>query len=410
MAQLAVVQLALSSSASGNTDFITTDLNGEIPVGCMIIANWAEADGVAIDNVVCAIGLCDDTNEGCVSGRIDHGVSISDAAREVRSTAVLDVPSDLFLGDVDATFVSFITNGIRLNITDNPVATKLYTFVFWSGTDVSAYMELATLGSASTTTSITGAGFQADAAILVHAGISEGTSGHMNFSFGMCTPGVADFSYSMYSADGLGNAACVSTVMNNRCLSYVSTTGGGTLRWAATSSINANGMDIDLTSDGGAFADCIVLLLKFDNQDVKVGAYTAPTSGGDDVTTGVGHKPGGVILALQKHTAYNSVQNSSIMSWGIGAFTPDAQVCNSWADEDASALMDNQSISDNGVALNVPDHQGTPMQVATLASMDSDGFTLNHTTNAIAALGFYMSLQEVEADIVVLRRRREENY
>ncbi len=393
--------------STGELNWDTSDLGGETPVGFMVTGSNAESDGVVKTGIVLGVGLCDDTNEGCMTGGSVDGVGSSAGNRGTHNTQVIDFGTPSSSTDVAVTFVNFHADGIRLDFTNLPATPKLYTVFFWAGSGVSAYMETVTPGNNGTTLNITGASFQADFAILITASTTgTGSSGSLTNSFGMCIPGSDDACWIAHSFGGQIKGICVATVRSNRCAGSLSTTGGGSIDWSLTSGSNANGMDLTV-NDGNCNRDIHVLMFKFADQSVKVGSIDSPTSTGDDVHTEPGFRPQGVILGLTDIQTVDSVINSDTFGVGISAFTPDAQFCNSWADEDNADPTNTQSLSDDQ-AVNLFDDSGTAIHVGSHSSMNPTGYTNNYpsTADSTARKWFYAAFQDGGGN-VIFRRRRE---
>jgi hypothetical protein len=209
----------------------------------------------------------------------------------------------------------------------------------------------------------------------------------------------------MFSLGGNASSGVVSVVRSNRCLSSLSTSGGGSTVWSLTSSTNANGIDLNVV-DGNCNVDVHVLLLKFDTINVSVNSFDSPTSTGNDSQTGPNFKPQAVILGLSDNTAVDTVTAANVAGHGISGFTGDSEFCNSWSDEDAADPTNTQSLSDN-TAVNLADDDGTNLHTASFTSMDSTGFTLNYSAASGTALKWFYGAFQESSGLVILRRRRE---
>jgi hypothetical protein len=391
--------------STGNNNWVTTDLDGETPVACIIIGNFADTDGIVEAGMMWGMGFCDDTNEGSITAGHGDGDSPVDGHRGTHNTQVIANGDTRATGDVDAAFVSFIENGVTLNWSDLPATSQLYTVIFFAGSGVSAYMETITPGAVSTTTSVTGAGFQADIVFLSTATrTGTSTSGSYQNAFGICTPGNTDVCLAVHDLAGGAASVGVSTVRSDRCIGWTSTTGGGSWRSGLTSSVNANGVDLNVV-DLDMNVDVHCLLLKFDTIKVSVGSFDSPTSTGNNTLTDPNFRPQAVIFGLTNETAVDTINTTTSCAWGISAFTGDSEFCNSWADQDAANPSNTQCISDN-TAVRFSDYDGSNLHTASFVEMGAQGPTLNYSAaNGTVRKWFYAAFEK--AGSVILRRRRE---
>lgn len=385
----------VTPTSTGNVDWTTSELGGTTPKAIWIIANWAESDGVVIDDVAGGYGFADDTRENCCSFADEHDTSPTDTRRERSDTQVLFVPTGpTQSGDVEANFVAFIPDGVRLNFTDLPVNQKLYTVVFFAGNDMQVYTDVVTPGNVSTTTNVTAPGFQADLVLLTHIDILSSTS-NMRATLGACTPGVQDVCYLTFSEHNNATTSRIESASRTDGCAMGHTV-GGTLDWVLTSDTNANGFDLNVTV-GNCNRPVHYLAIKFGDAQVKVSSLDSPTSTGNTSVTGVSFKPQAVIMGLTSLTAINTIDQAGAENCGhgISTFTDTDEYSNTWASEDGVNPTDTQSLSDN-VAVNLTDGTGTSTHVGSLVSMDNDGFTINYTTaNGTTRKWFYIAIELV---------------
>ncbi len=409
MSVVIAIERFLTPVGTGNVDWTTTDLLGLTPKAVIIIASNAEVNGTKIVDIAWGVGIATGAaNELCVSGSSEDGQTTTDTKRAIDTARILDIDrADSFHGDVEATFVQFITDGVRLNFSDvAQFGRKLYQVIFFAGDDIEVHAGSAALGLVDTTFNVTDPGFQADLVFAAAVG-GNSDSSNMHLQYGWAAPGVSDAGINVSDRNGIPISQVDATVRNDGIISSKDLFTSN--HFIATSSVNANGFDLNVTNDD-ASTTIIYLAVKFTGISFKVGTFDSPTASGDDVVTGVGFKPQFVFLGLSSNDTLNVGESagSDHGGFGMGLITESKEFCASWATEDDQDFSDTQSLSvDDAVGL--CDGSGATIHAGTFVSMNNDGFTINYSTfDATVRKWFYMAIEGEEEGFAVIRRRLED--
>ena len=389
-------------TSTGNVDFTTADLGGKTPVAIMVIKNRAITDGTPLITATGGIGFCTGaSNEFGMSFNAKDGLTTTIAKRRIDNAQVISFLDFDGVLDIEATFVSFISDGVRLNFSNINATARLFTIIFFAGADVSAHANIVTVSATvDTATDITDPAFEPDLVLFACTGQDSDlqTTGQAIISFGAAHNGASiDQKGILYSnRDVVTTTELNLFAASNRCAGQVF---NGSLSWAAEiSDFDANGFSITPRTAGSGSDRVIYLALKFTGVSSWVGSFDSPAATGDDAQTGPSFKPQAVILGMSAAQAEDAVEaDADAGPFGISCFTPDAEFSNSWAGEDAVTTSNEQSLSDNQ-AVNLDDDAGSAMFDATFSTMDADGWTLNFSVaDGTARKWFGIAIQEAPA-------------
>lgn len=401
-------------TSTGNQTWTDTNLGGLTPKAVMLFAGHADTDGTAEDNMAQCIGYCTGaSNEVSDSAQFQTGVGTTntDCRMDSAQFAALLVTSTTI--QVAATFVSFQANSVTLNFNTVDTDEQLWTVVFFAGDDLTAHAGVIDdVGNVTdTTTDVTAPGFEPDLVFLSSAQLTgTGNNSNGRMSFGAAVNDGADTQASISWFSRNGQTASI-------VISYMSTVYAGTALVPTAldyglevDAFDSSGFSVITRNAGGNNDDWHYLALSFGNAaNVNLRSIDSPTSTGNDARTGIGFEPQFVLLGLMDlQTADTALSNADAGSFGVSCFTENAEYCNSWADEDAAATTNTQTLSDD-TAVHFTTQDGTQQYVASFSSMGSDGYTLNYSVaDATARKWFELAIQSVSSSsIVVYRRRRD---
>jgi len=250
--------------------------------------------------------------------------------------------------------------------------------------------------------SFTGFGFQPKAVILwvapitAHATYNEGASMSYGFSDGtrnMCVSGSAVDAVSTMDNNGM--------IRNDACISILSTASGtAELVRGVIKTFDSDG--ITITWNVKNTTQYLIHVMAFAGSDLtaKCQNHTATKSGtGTQGYTGYGFTPSVVFLACIGNIATNAVSGSSTTTLaycvGAGKSTSQQFANNLWFQDASSAASSGTTgtaLYNNRVLNTQTGSGGTYMINASLTSLDSDGFTLNHVSAAIATTFPFIAL------------------
>jgi len=369
-------------------------------VGALFFLSFADTDGTAEDGCSYAIGFTDGTTSKSLSGDDRHNVATSVVGGETWDDPIaLRDPADA-TDEVRTSFVSWITNGVRLNVTTAPANGVLLTCVFFAGTDSSADVGTWTFDNANAV-DVTSVGFEAD---LVFT-LCNGGGWPSDHTHGRETVGVVHND----RASGLAQRWASVSGRDSRATSvnrsyFSASEGGADFKYAvqyemAFSAFDASGFTVTPSASAGTDV-AAYLALRFGSGpavDSWVGTHTTPTGTGNDGETGPGFTPQTVILfgtfAEAVDTLYADARGGVFM---MSAFDADEAYAVSACVEVGVATMNTQCLSDN-VAVELPDDDGSAGLTASFVSFDANGWTLNYSAVEAAAKLFIGVAIEEEA-------------
>jgi hypothetical protein len=386
---VAVARVALNAG-TGNQDITTTDLGGETPGAVIFVVTQGVTDATAADHATIGFGAATATTErwACCSTS-EHGQAAVDTRRRAMTDeCMLKVAPSGSNVEIEADFVAFIADGVRINIAVQGTGTQyLLTALFFEDASLNAFAGTYAPGtSVDASVDVTAPGFEPDLLLLATHGIAFGDSVNAAFhsmSLGFAVNDGADTQRCIAQAEddpAAAGAPVARLSTSHAAMELVETTGA--INWASEiDDYDANGFSSILRIATAGTADVGYLALAFGGNDVWVGSHASPTATGDDSSTAPGFKPQLVGLGLSFiATEDSSITGAAAGPFGAGLFTDSAEFSNAIAMEDASATTDTQSISDNR-AVNLPEDDGTVGYEGDFSTFDTNGWTLNFPTN-----------------------------
>lgn len=372
-----MVRVAMNTS-TGTQDITFAGFG--TPVAAIFFFANAVTDGTMRDNCQQSIGATDGTNQWVVVQARDQGVPTANTNRFGMNDKIAVNMNGSATISMEAQFDSWITDGVRIDITDAPGAAHLLTVILIGGAGVTAAVGIDTLADAGLAKTITPS---LRTNILFACGM-DGTmddtagGGYGTISWGFGTwdgSTLLQTGLHTYANDGGGTSVCEAIVRDTDILSMPIT------KLATLGNITATAFDItsgagdDLTArDMGWLAINIP-----DGAKAWTGILDSPTATGEKTFSGIGFKPTSGILAMNfVQTVDTRIQTGDAGAWGHSVFTATDEFSVSYADEDAEGTMDTQSLSDDK-AINLDEDDGTDGFEATFVEFTGDGVKLDFT-------------------------------
>lgn len=378
---------AAVNTATGNQDFTTTALGGLTPKAAYFVVTYATTDGTAANHAMLGIGAATGTaNRWAAAVSSEHAAGSSDTYCSGSTTTCVRIISPID-GTVDgeADFVSFITNGVRINWSNAPAAAYLLTVVLFAGTDLSAHANNVALGDTlDNAVDVTAPGFRPDVVLtaLIPTIVGEmcwgmvqedgaGTVSQRSYGFGARDAQNTMNVWSMYRGDA----------------GIFETSIGGGLDWYGEfGGFDANGFTVTTRTAGANSLSLYYLALDFGSAaSAWVGTHVTPTVTGNHAVSTIGFEPQFVLIfpsmALADGGSLSNTGTARAHSSGVAALMAATQYCTTISDLDDAGTSDTQSLSDD-VAISLPAPNGTLDIEATLVSFDSGGYTLNFSNVA----------------------------
>ena len=400
---VATTRVAVPTS-TGTQDITTTDLAGLTPKAAMILLSYASSDGTATNNAGLSVGFTDGTKSYCLFINSEHGVTTTDTHSGVENVPILIATAGSASVIGQASFSSWLTNGIRLNWTTAPSTAYLMHVTLFAGSDLSADVDTAVMAGQDVEVDVTAPGFEPDLVLALTSLSIAGDSGsgsHTRYSFGAAhwdgVSVVTQRSLSQNSRNGLTTSE-VSGAMSETYMLRPIGVGGSFAHAVDITSFDANGFSLYARNSSGSGDDVYFLALSFGGfSDVKVGTHTTPTSTGEASETGIGFVPQAVIIGTTLLESVDSVDTAGLGGQiGIAVIDEDEQYALAFNDEDAQTTTDTQSLSDDVCAVQ-PLHTGADGIIATTPAANkfiSNGWTFDYTTvTANAKKWFYVAVE-----------------
>lgn len=384
MATAAVVVTGQLPTNNGNyVDFTSTDFG--TPDAAIVITSNANTTNNPQVNANYSVGFWTASGQSCATVASVDALDTTKAVRKTQNGDVLlqlsiDLVSPLTLSTLTEISAAATTNGIRLTKdTGSSSAARYATVVLIKGC-LNEYLGSVNLGTGTDPINVTSPGFRADLvfALTVGAGNDTGVIEAI-FSFGAAqinasdtvSQGLIAFSSKTAQAD-----TDVDTMVRDDAIACQNF--NGTLSWKA--SIGAHSSGFTITPSANASSDIVYYLALelADPDDAYVAIKDTITGTGDQAYTGAGFTPTALILGQTMCTAVNT--NTTQGYFGIGAGGP-ASVEQSLGviDENAKAASDSESYADLSNIVNIRSEVGSVDTIASLSSLDADGWTLNYS-------------------------------
>lgn len=196
-------------------------------------------------------------------------------------------------------------------------------------------------------------------------------------SVGAATAAAAQWGVGIHSTNAASPTNTIRTSDDDAL--YTTATGTASNEYEGRlTSLDANGFTIDQITNNGLAGGEVLMFSRM--AGAKAGSFSKAVATGSQAVTGVGFQPRLVIFSTAGMANGDVGANHAMLS--IGAATgSSAQVCSLIADEHNVATTDARAYQSSSRCILIGDNPGTIRAQAALTSMDTDGFTLNWSTN-----------------------------
>ena len=351
-----------------------------LPIGAIFVLSEAQVDGVQTDQHAFSVGASDGSNHWVAASFSDHNPTTSNTA--VRSAQdevfmILDTGSGVV--DAEGNFDSFIPDGVRLNVTvvGNPSG-RLLTVYLIGGDGVSFKVDAINGPAASSAATYT-TGFKSHAIFLFRNGQFDdnvSSAGVFRFGFaGLNGSTITQCCYSQLTVDGSANQDVRAIVSTDKIHAVE---GDAVAKQLVVTAITSTTFDLTAgTTDQTAGVFGYFSIGLGSTGQAWAGIKDTPTKTGKHTFTGADFLPTfGMMMPNMVTSVDSDKTNAEAGAYGLCGFYVDAEFSNSWADEDASALMDNQSVSDDQ-AINLDQDDGSDGFEATFDSFSGHSVKLD---------------------------------
>jgi len=360
----AVIQSTIGT-ASGNVDFTSTGFGSAVAAIILV----GEVGGAA-GNMAISYGFTDGTNHRCSAMSHGEGSPVTRGVRYHSRTQVYHYAGS----NESASFVSFITDGIRLNFPNTPSSDKPITIILFKGADVLVGDRLLTTG----VDPVTGIGFRPN--LLFTSTIGLGATLDSNQNAGILGLGIVHDdagTVTQYTQvlQSDANANQLASVLG----AWASAQLFSTVTWSTVAqNFGADGWDFNTT---GTSNDLVhYLAINTQGVGVNIEQIDSPIVTGSFANTGQGFTPDFLMVLASTSTTVGAVKSGDFGSVYSVSFDGNAQSVS--ADESTAAELSEAFQSSRAVDMRLTDSAGSfdPQVQASLTSYDALGYTLNWTT------------------------------
>ncbi len=396
-----VVAIAQIAGSFGNQDITTPDLGGLTPKAALLFCSSATIDGSSHAHAHVSIGaVTGASNEWALTSNDEHGQVTMDSQMEVYGDRCIaqNVPGSASI-DGAAHFVSWLTNGMRINWDDPMNEAYLITVVFFAGTDLTVHANRRALDTQDTVVDVTDPGFQPDLVITAMArnlALPPDTGQSKNVSLGVAHfDGVSTIVQRCWHAAsqiGLGTSNVSGVYKDNRVGEVAVADGTGVDVGAEISDFDSSGFSLTARNGDGSNEAVYYLALSFGGVvNSYVETHKAATATGDDSDASIGFRPQFVMLGTTLLEVSGTYETDGLGGQvGISVFDSDTAFALSMNCEDDVGDSNTQSLNDSS-AVAMPLDTGSLDIEATFVSFDDLGFTLNYS-NAPTTAKFWWVL------------------
>jgi len=404
MAVTTAIVRAVANTALGTQDFTVAGFG--MAKAAIFIMTYAIADDVAADHANFSYGATDGVSQFNIAVTDEDGQNPTDSNERVTETfCIVGLDPGTLTEDGEASFDSFITDGIRINWDTASSTAFLITAILFGGDDLSAFVGSQVVGNAVGTAHIVAdVGFESHlvfSAMVNGERVASPTGSNAEYSIGAihndAAGGVTQRSYALFSQTGQSPsliAAYMSALYG--CMHI---TIGGAVDWGCEwSAFTGSGFTITERIDGGNTTEVFYLCLRGASpNDFSVGTHSTPVVNGEDSETGPNFEPQLVILGMTHIDTVNTGDaGDDAGTQGIAAFTDTAEFANSNTMEDNVGTSNTQSLS-AARAIESPLDDGLTGISADFVSMDTLGYTLDYSATLAAARQFWYAAIKTSA-------------
>ena len=377
----AAVTRTTTGTGTGNLDITRTDFG--TPNAALVLFTGSTADGTAATHRRWGIGCADGTNQWVITTASEDGLTGATDAYRRQTTTQLLISLDM-TGAVEgeAAFSAWITDGIRLNITDAFPSSYFVTALLFRGVSNFKCDTFITADAVDGTTDVTTIGFQAD--FLWLASITDDSDDvseiSATLSMGMVLGNGTQRAFGMNDNDAQATTD-LDGIYNTHGITFQST-GGGAAGAVEIGSFDSSGFTATTRlavnpAQCGSGCKVYVAAFKWPGGFTHALAQnSSPTGTGTQSVTFPAFQPDLGVAFLNyvgSGTSAGTVDASDVDSGGVSVLTTDAQFCNVWMADDGAGVSDTHSLSDNQAVL-LPDGGNSGGFAGTFSGFTANGW------------------------------------
>jgi hypothetical protein len=374
--------------ASTGQQTITHTL-GMTPKAVIVYASGNSSLGSTASELQFGYGFTDGTTSRSVSINSDDGAGTSDT-NVIHGTKILYLPltGDANTIGLQVAYVSWNTTTVTLDFQDVSGGQYYLHYIVIGGNDVSAKVLEWTMPTATGNKSVTGAGFQPDVVmnIVGRNSVSSQDVVHARAAFGLSVMDKNGYQWATdnYMDDAIDGSDTSRYLTSAKA--FAQNNASSINMEASYVSMDYDGFTINFSNaDAGAVGKVFSLCLK--GLSVRAGTFTksADTSGPDQSFTGFGFSPKVVMMAGVSNTSSSSIATHGAFTFGA-AMGSSLEASVSYWDQDNVGASNSTDTTQRSTSTKIfsqeEDVDTTIESEADLKTLDSDGFTIDWTTNS----------------------------
>lgn len=402
--------LVAASTSTGNQD-ITVAGWTETPVFARLAWGWGTTSGVRTNGTQTAVGMAGGGSQVCSGARTRHNVGTSGCRRyryEDRILNSIGATTDTIVAN--ASFVSFISGGIRINWVTASGSARLIQATFWAGTDILDVAVGQFLNNQAQDAELSlNVGFQPTVGLFAATGSASGnvTSGSSNLSLGFFNDNGGAIQQAMNC--NFGDDASTTMVQTNRyrdtriAMLANDTTGG--LAVSAdieVTTIESTGLGMTKRTGGSNVGVHYGLMRLSPSIGHAMAFGVVPGSAGADPLTGLAFRPQAAVFLGGRQTNTSAQRDKAALYLGVATGDPSAEasVIDSFSKDQIGTAVENTATLSGSVmyALNNTEVEALSGR---LTAFTADGYSLTWDTVTADGIGALYSvlLFEEEASV-----------
>lgn len=361
------IAFAAAPTSTGNQDITAANLTQTPKAALLFIQANTSLDAAQGNIGFYGMGATDGTNQWAAGGWRDGATS---ASRANTTSCVLLCDNAGTVGQ--ASFVSFIPGGIRINWTTALPSAYRMMAVFFYGASLQVAVGVQTTPSTSGTTVTTG--FRPS---VVFVGTNNATIDNSLRTGWLMTFGASD-------GTNQRSTSRYSVASNNKAQHFASVTGsevGPTPNVAYTIAVDtfaASSFKMTASAAAGSSDDFGWLALNYGGaSQVSVGTWAMPTSSGSASKTGLAFQPD---LVIGHYFSGQSSGSPTATGAEFGVFAFNSTTCGGLQNWSGTGAAGTTILRASATKLARTNNSPTLLDEATFTSLNSDGWTFNFTT------------------------------
>lgn len=387
----------VTPTATGNQDITISGFG--TPKAVFFILPATIADATPNNNALYSFGATDGTRQWstAVCSR-NNSASTSTFKRGMTDKCIstLQVTGSV-LGE--AGFVSFITDGIRINWTSVATVGYYMTVVMFNGTDLTARVDTISLGTSTSAQTYSSLSGEADLIISNNVGspfndsLTNDLATVLGFTHNNRAGTITQRCIGISEDNAVADGQPFAQMMDDKSSFRLNPPNGAVDYEVSLSNFTSSGFDFTCSSNAGS-DDLGILALSLGGGASSVGTYQPPVTATTS-TISESFTPQFSFLGLNTCVSVDTLEgDGDAGTFGLSAIDGTAQYCSTLAIEDLSAITDTQTVS-NDQAVDLPAHDGTVLYTGTLSSLNSSGVNLSFSNvSGTSRMWIYMDIEQ----------------